>query len=163
MTGRVRRRRWWVDNRNAAMLAVAAAVLFGLGYVGPFMTITKLGLVQTYSLVGGIAALAADGKAVLAGVVFVFSVVLPVAKLGLLLVSTSRLVAVSGAARRWMHAVAERTARFSMVDVVVVALLIVVVKMEGLAEVHPGWGTACFMAGALVSMAAGLCVDVEAV
>lgn len=151
-----------VDNRNAGTLAVMAGALFVAAFAGPFMSVIRLGSPQPFSLLGGIAALAKDGKLVLAGVIFIFSVIFPVAKLGLILVCTSRLVAASPRARRWMHAAAERTARFSLVDVVVIALLIIVFKVEGLAEVQPRWGAFCFLGAALMSMAAGLCVDVHA-
>lgn len=149
-----------VDNRNAATLAVIAAVLFGLALVGPFMTVERLGRAQTYSLVGGIAAMARDGKPALAAVVFVFSIIFPLAKLGLVLASTSRLVAVTARTRRLMHAIAERTARYSLVDVVVIALLIIILKVDELVQVQARWGTFSFLAAALVAMAAGLCVDV---
>ncbi len=151
-----------VDNRNAATLVVVAGVLFAAAFVGPFMSVTRPDGGRTFSLLGGIGALADEGKHVLAGLLLLFSVAFPLAKLVLILAGTSRLVAASPAARRWMHAVAERTARFSLVDVVVVALLILVFKVEGLATVEARWGTFCFLAAALVSMAAGLCVDVGA-
>lgn len=151
-----------VDNRNAATLAVLAGAIFIPAMLGPFMNVTRLGQGETYSLLGGIAALAERGKLVLAGVVFVFSVIFPLTKLALILLATSRLVAANARTRRVMHAVAERTAKYSLVDVVVIALLIVVIKVEGLAEVEARWGTFCFLAAALVSMAAGLCVDVKA-
>jgi paraquat-inducible protein A len=151
-----------VDNRNAATLVVIAAALFAAAFIGPFMSVAQPTGTRTFSLLGGIAALVKDGKITLGVVLFTFSVVFPLAKLGLILASTSRLVAASARARRWMHAVAERTARFSLVDVVVIALLIIVFKVEGLAEVQARWGTFCFLAAALTSMVAGLVVDVHA-
>ena len=150
-----------VSNRNAATLAVTALLLLILGLLGPFMDVTKLGDRDRFSLLAGIVRMVDDGHFMLGAVIFVFSAVFPLAKLSLILAATSSLAPLSPLARRRLHHLAELTAKYSLLDVVVIALLIVVLKVDGLAEVKPGWGTFCFLAAALTSMSAGLCVDAK--
>ena len=153
--------RQFVSNRNAATLAVTAFVLLIAGLVGPFMNVAKLGDQDRFSLLAGVARLVDDGHFALGAVIFLFSVVFPLAKLSLILAATSSLAPLSHAARHRLHHLAELTAKYSLLDVVVIALLIVVLKVDGLAEVKPGWGTFSFLAAALTSMLAGLSVDAK--
>ena len=48
-----------------------------------------------------------------------------------------------------------------MVDVMVVALMVVALKVDGFASVDIGWGTICFFTSVLFSLFAGLLVDVN--
>ena len=60
-----------------------------------------------------------------------------------------------------LYVLTEKTARFSMVDVMVVALMVVALKVDGFASVDIGWGTICFFTSVLFSLFAGLLVDVN--
>jgi paraquat-inducible protein A len=150
-----------INNRNAATLAITALLLLIFGLLGPFMDVSKLGNQDRFSLLAGIARLVEDGHFALGAVIFLFSAVFPLAKLSLILAATSSLAPLSQRARHRLHHVAELTAKYSLLDVVVIALLIVILKVDGVAEVKPGWGTFSFLAAALTSMLAGLCVDAK--
>jgi len=65
-----------------------------------------------------------------------FSVVFPIVKLVILLAATSSLVSMSDIARRRMHTIAMVTGKYSLLDLVVVAVMIVMVKFGQMAEVH---------------------------
>lgn len=149
------------DNRAAAVLAVVALALLGVGLSHPFMTMVKLGDRRSFSLVGGIRELFDRGNVVIGTILLVFSLIFPIAKLVAILVATSRLVPVSPKLRRALHALADATGKYSMLDVLVVAVMIVFVKVQNLASVEAGAGTLWFGAAVLVSLAASACVRLD--
>ena len=146
------------DNRLSATLATAAAAALAVSLALPFMTMTTLGQQRQFSLIGGIRQLFDDGHVIIAGVLLLFSVVFPFAKLAALLLATSRLAPVAMGTRRLLHKAADVTGKYSLLDVVVVAMLIVLIKFRGVAHVSAESGVAWFCAGVLLSIAAGLTV-----
>ena len=149
----------WKSNKNAAVLALVALAILVPGVLLPFMSIVKLGRMESYSLVGGIVQLWQDDEYFLAAIIFVFSLVFPVAKLALLLVATSSLAAISAKTRGLLHRISLHTARYSMLDVFVIAVLVVVIKIGKATEVHVRSGTALFCLAILLSVLAAACVD----
>lgn len=146
------------SNRVSAVLACCALIVLFVAFPQPFVTMEKLGTRTTYSLVGGVGELYARGYAVIATVLLVFSVLFPIAKLIALLVATSRFAPVSLRTRRLLHKTADLTGKYSMLDVLVVAVIIVLVRFQSLAHVEAHGGVVWFTAAVLLSMAAGLCV-----
>lgn len=143
------------------MLALLAMGVLTAGVLMPFISMTQFGHVRTFSLLGGIVELF-DRKSYFIGcVLLVFSVVFPYAKLAAILVATSRMVKLSMKTRRRLAHVAHVTGRYSMLDILVVAVMIVVVKFDGLVEVRALPGTILFCAAVLLSIGAGLCVNLE--
>ena len=151
-------RRRLADNRVAAALATIALVVLLIAFPQPFVTMEKLGERTTYSLVGGVGELYARGYSVIATVLLIFSVLFPIAKLFALLLATSGLVRLSHRARHVLHKAADLTGKYSMLDVLVVAVIIVLVRFQSLAHVEAHGGVVWFTAAVLLSMAAGLCV-----
>jgi paraquat-inducible protein A len=94
-------------------------------------------------------------------VLLVFSVVFPYAKLLGLLVATSALAPISERWRARLHAMAVLTGKYSLLDIIVVAMMIVLVKFEGVAEVRALPGTILFCIAILLSIASGLCVRLK--
>ncbi|MDH3592956.1 MAG: paraquat-inducible protein A [Planctomycetota bacterium] len=138
-------------------------VLVGVGLAAPCMTVTPrlgeqtgfgrwLGLVdepRTYSILSGIGELLAGAAPVIGAVLLVFSVLFPIAKL----------VAVRAALGNLRRGRPARTAavqtlgKYSMVDVVVIALIVVASKsFPGGTEVNIRWGVYPFAAAALLSV-----------
>jgi paraquat-inducible protein A len=148
----------WKSNQNAVVLACAALLLLVPAVLLPFMSIVKLGRTDTYSLVGGIRQLAADGQWFLAAIIFLFSLVFPIAKLLLILVATSSLLKIPDKTRYLLHDMATHTAKYSMLDVFVIAVLVVVIKLGKSTEVHIQSGTVLFCAAIFLSMLASACV-----
>ena len=146
-------------NEPAAALAATALAFFPLALLAPFLTIAKLGVASTTSLLGGVASLFAEGHAFIGAIVLLFSVVLPVVKLATLLA-----LATSGAWLRSEHrAVTYRTVealgRWGMLDVLLVAVLIALVKLGDLVEFVPGPGLYLFALFAALNLAAGVAFD----
>jgi paraquat-inducible protein A len=146
-------------NGLAAVLAVIALIVLVIGMVTPFISMSKLGTNRVFSLVGGIVELFHSGSIFIGVILLLFSVVFPIVKLVMLLVATSRLVSVSDRARRRMHMISVMTGKYSLLDLLVVAVMIVLVKLGPLAEVHARPGTILFAVAVLLSIAAGLCVN----
>ena len=145
-------RRW-----GTPLLLVAATVLLGFGLTMPLMHLEKLFWDSSYSVVTGVFGLWQDGQPVLAAVVFFWSVVFPVAKLGLLYgIWFGRI----GRKRRafvlkWLDILG----KWSMLDVYIVAILIVAVKLGPLAEVRVEPGLYVFGAAVLATMFVGARVE----
>ena len=101
-----------------------------------------------------------DGRPVQT-ILFVFSVIFPFAKLIALLAATSRLAPLSSRARRFMVHAAHFTGRYSLLDILVVAVMIIVVKFNGVAEVRAQPGTILFCVAIFLSILAGFCVNLR--
>lgn len=149
------------SNANAATLAIFAEVVLVIAVLLPFMSVTKLGQKETYSLVGGIAALWRHGDRLLALVIGCFSLVFPLAKNAILVAATTDFWRLTPAHRRTLHALTAKTAKYSMLDVFVAAVLVVVVKLGKTTDVEILSGTLLFCAAIALSMLASACVRFE--
>jgi paraquat-inducible protein A len=156
----VRSARFWRSNQNAATLAILSELVLAVAVFLPFMSVVKLGQAETYSLIGGIRQLWQDGEVALAVIISVFSLVFPLVKNALLVAATTTLLPLTAAHRRSLHAVAAKTAKYSMLDVFVVAIIVVVVKLGKSTEVAVRSGTFLFCAAIALSMAASAFVRI---
>ncbi len=136
--------------------------LLAVGLVAPSMTfVSRMGSATdvareagvlpapaTYSVLSGILSLLGGKDLLIGGLLLVFSVVFPIAKLVVV-----RLALEGPVSPRLLKAVAFAS-RYSMVDVFVIALLVVASKtMPGGSRFEPEWGLAAFGAAALLSTA----------
>ena len=134
-----------------------AHVLLGVGLCAPCMTVTPragpleglgrwlgiLGEPKTYSVASGVLKLLSGGNVAVGIILLVFSVLFPVAKLVILRAATE------GRA----HDLAARFGRYSMADVFVLALMVVVSKsFPGGTTVEVRWGAFAFAAAAMLCM-----------
>ncbi|MFG0328630.1 MAG: paraquat-inducible protein A [Phycisphaerales bacterium] len=141
------------------LLAWTSLVLLAVAFASPFLSVTKFGNAETYTLPGGVLRLFREGHTVIAAVLFLFSIVFPVLKLILTMVSTTRLARLSDQARRRMVRFAIVTGKYSMLDILVVAVLIVAIQVDGLASVRPGIGVSLFTGAIILSAVSGWLVD----
>jgi len=138
-----------------------AHILLGVGLAAPCMTVTPrmgahtglaewLGLLdepRTYSILSGIRALIVGDGLWIGLLLLLFSVVFPIAKLIALRVAMG-----VGAPNR-LHHLLGAIGRFSMADVFVVALLVVVSKtFPGGTTIDLRWGLYAFAGAALLTM-----------
>ena len=149
------------NNRNAAVLALLATATLTAGLVLPFVSLSKLGHERIMSLMGGIRELFERRYIWLGLLLLVFSVVFPFAKLLAILIATSSLVPLSDRLRHGLTHLAHITGRYSLLDILVVAIMIVVVKFDGLAEVKAETGTALFAVAVFMSIGAGMLVNLD--
>ncbi len=133
---------------------ILSALLLVLGLSLPLLEAEQRFLWKTwesrYSVWAGVAALWHEGDYALASVLFFFSMVFPIAKLAALAVIWFVRLADAQRARilHWLAVLG----KWSMLDVFVVAIMIVLVKLGPLANVTPQQGVYFFCAAIVASM-----------
>lgn len=136
---------------------LAATALYVPANLLPVTDTTSIAGTQVDTIFSGIVYLWDEGSWVLAIIVFIASIVVPVAKL---LVLSALLVSVQlGSARHTMlrtqaYRMLEAIGRWSMLDIFVVTLLAALVQVESLAELRPGPGAMAFGAVVVLTMLA---------
>jgi len=138
--------------RQLRLLTGIASLLLAIGLVMPIVPLKQLMMFQTtFSVISGVVQLLTEGQWFLFLVISGFSIAIPVLKLSLLyrLVSSRKL---SGERLHrylhWMHAYG----KWSMLDVFVVAVLVVVVKLGAIASVQMEPGLYAFAGSVLLTM-----------
>lgn len=150
MAARVLARRASRHGEIRALLLLASLCL-GLGLYFPVMAVRKLGFwTDDYSILRSLEELIDGGDVFIATVIAVFVVVLPVGKL--LLLSVMWYLPVSGRRRdRALRGIHHLT-RWSMLDIFVVAVLLIMTQANPVVSVKAGLGLYFFTAGILLSL-----------
>ena len=129
-----------------------SAMLFVIGISLPMMTITKLILFRnSFSIISGTFELLNEGHIFLFIVITVFSIILPVLKIGILYQIISNLDCITPKIQRYLHFMHEY-GRWAMLDVMVVAVLIVTVKLGAIASIQVHSGLYVFGASVVLIM-----------
>src|SRR2546430_8096047 len=149
-------------NGLAAVLCVLALITLSIAINQPFISMSKLGELRVFSLLSGIMELFRTHQALIGSILLIFSVVFPFAKLVAILVATSSLVPISTTMRRRLHWLASVTGKYSLLDILVVAIVIVLVKFKGLTEAQAQPGTTLFCVAIFLSILAGFAVNLDA-
>ena len=149
------------NNANASTFATLGLAFLIPGLIGPFMAVETLGQVSRYSILDLILRLSIEKQWALLLIVVLFSTLFPLFKLIFMIVLSTTVVPLTSRQCRTLYVLTEKSARFSMVDVMVVALMVVALKVDGFASVDIGWGTICFFCSVMFSLFAGLFVDVK--
>ena len=131
------------------LLLVISAGLLAVGLIAPIITFTKFIFIHnTFSILSACWNLLKEGQVFLFVVIFLFSIILPIIKLALL----TKLVLMNSVVTEktknfieWVH----RFGKWSMLDVFVVAILVVVVKLGAIGNVEKHIGLYAY-AGAAV-------------
>ncbi|MBI2511783.1 MAG: paraquat-inducible protein A [Opitutae bacterium] len=141
------------------VLLVVAAALFLSGVFFPFFHVSKFWIFhEAVSVVGGIVMLFQEGEYFLFAVLTLFTLVFPAAKLGLLsLIWLERDKNLPRIQR--LHARVASVGKWSMLDVFVVAILIVVMKAAGLAKIEIGLGLYLFTFSVVATQFASSWID----
>lgn len=148
-------------NGVAAVLALVALMTLTVSIFMPFLSMTKLGEIRVFSMLGGIAELFQRGELLIGGVLLIFSIIFPYVKLLGLLMATSSITPLSPRGRMILHKTAVVTGKYSLLDILVVAIIIVTVKFRDLVEATALPGTTVFCAAILLSMLSGLAVNLD--
>lgn len=148
-------------SRTAAFLS-AATLLLVPANLYPVMTVTRFGQGEPSTILSGVMHLLEDGAWPLALLVFFASFVVPVSKIGvlvLLLGTVQRGSAWRKRDRTFLYRVTEAVGAWSMVDIFLVGILVALVRMDGLATVQPGLGASFFGAAVIMTMLAAHAFD----
>jgi len=148
----------------ALTLCVLAFGMLVLANELPFIVMRQFGRQYDYTILGGIVELFRQRNIVLGTVIFVFSFVFPFVKLLMVAGGASLIPVFPLAVRRQLLASARSLARFSMLDVFVAAVMVVVVKtgdtlmLHSIMDVNVGSGTIVFCSAVFLSGAAAACM-----
>jgi paraquat-inducible protein A len=148
-----------LQRQSVPLLLGGGCLLFGFGIFFPFFHVTKFWLFEdAVSVVGGLLALLEGGEYFLFTVLTLFTVVFPAVKLGLLaFIWTERDHDLKKMQR--LHRLVAHLGKWSMLDVFVVAILIVVTKSAGVASIHVGVGLYLFTFSVLATQIASTRID----
>jgi len=147
---------------RTAAAALAAFVLFWPAVLLPVLEIEQLGQRYTSSILGGIVDLLSHGSYLVGGVVLLFSIVFPLAKI-ILLLELSLLEILHRKHKAWTLRLMEHLGKWSMMDVLLLAFLVMLVKLGNLVEFHLGPAIFAFVACVAMSMIASLSFDPHAI
>ena len=142
----------FTENKSILLLLLAlAAGLLAIGINAPIITFTKFIFIHnTFSILSACWNLLQQGQVFLFVIIFLFSVLLPIFKLALLTKLLLSPLLSSGTQKLlgWIH----QFGKWSMLDVFVVAILVVVVKLGAIGNVEKHYGLYAYAAAAILIM-----------
>ena len=147
--------------RTWALIWTAGLLLIPANYY-PVMTVISFGQGEPSTIIGGIVHLMDAGMWGLGFIVLFASIVVPISKLGalvLLLRTTQHGSAWRPRDRTRLYRITEVVGAWSMVDIYVVAILAALVNLDALATIEPGIGAIFFAAAVVVTMLAAQSFD----
>lgn len=147
---------------RTAAAAVGAFVLFWPAVLCPILLIEKLGHQRESSILSGILELLTHGNWLVGGVVLLFSIVFPLTKIVLLL-ELSLLEFLHRRQKARTLRLMEHVGRWSMMDVMLLAFLVMIVKLGNLVEFQFGPAVIAFVSCVAMSMLASLSFDPHAI
>jgi paraquat-inducible protein A len=148
-------------SRAWALLA-AAAVCYVPANTLPVLYTGTIFEQQVQTIMGGVITLWRDGSWVLAAIVFMASIVVPIAKIAamvLLLTSVQRRSRRGLRARARLYRFTTYIGRWSMVDIFVGGILVALVQFSVVATIRPGPGAVWFGAVVVLTMLASMSFD----
>ncbi len=143
-------------------LVLSASLLMIPAQLYPIMTVSQLGRGSPDTILSGVVKLLTNGYIGLGLIVFIASIVVPVAKLIALVVllrSVERRSAWKPRDRTQLYRITEIVGAWSMVDVFLVGLLSGLVSLNLLANIEPGIGATFFGAVVVITMFAAHSFD----
>lgn len=143
---------------RTAAAATAAFVLFWPAILLPILQIEKLGHRRESSLLVGTIELLREGDWFVGIVVLLFSIVFPLVKIVLLL-ELSLLGVMHRQHKAWTYRVMEFAGKWSMMDVMLLAFMVMLVKLGSLVEFHFGPAVWAFVFCVAMSMLASIFFD----
>ena len=161
-TGFPSRRKQLDSNRRTAALALGALALYPVAMTLPIMEVRRLGAVHEASVLSGGIGLLEDGQILVGLVVLLCSVVLPLAKLAGLFVLAGGGLGLTPKMRATTWHLVEWTGRWGMLDVLLVALLVAVLKLGELVQLSAGPAALAFTGCVLLNLLASASFDPHA-
>jgi paraquat-inducible protein A len=148
--------------QRAWAFLIAAAILFFPANMLPMMLTTSLGRTQKDTIMSGVVYLWVSGSWPLALIVFVASILVPLAKilaLFLLLITIQLRSTWAPLQRTRLYRLLEVVGPWSMLDIYVLGLLVSLVQLQSLASVLPGQAALAFAGVVVLSMLSAMSLD----
>lgn len=153
---------WWRKPGTTVALILAGAIMLIPAHWLPVMETVRFGDSHTATIIGGVTELWASGDKPVAIIVFVASLLIPVAKiltLATLLVLANWQTPTVVRHRLMLFKVTDWIGRWSMVDIFVVAILVALVRSGAVMSVYPGNAAISFAAAVVLTMLAAMSFD----
>jgi paraquat-inducible protein A len=147
---------------RTAAFSLAALILYVPANLYPILRLEQYGATSESTVWDGCVRLFQDGQWLVAGIVFLASILIPLIKLMTLffLVTTTKLKSRRWQRERtWMYRVIEVIGPWAMLDVFLLAVLVSLVKLKQLATVLPGPGLLAFTAVVVLTILASASFD----
>lgn len=148
--------------QRATALLITASILYIPANVLPIMFTDQLGRTVASTIMGGVVLLWKMGSYPVASVIFIASVVVPLAKMFALAWLIWTVASGRGTAageRTRLYRITEFIGRWSMIDVFVVAILVALIHLGGLLVIRPGPAALAFAGVVIVTMLAAESFD----
>ena len=143
--------------QRTAALSLSAFCLYIPANIFLIMTVTRLGVGEPHTIIGGIIALIHGNMVPIAMLVLVASILVPLLKLlGLALLLLNVHFRWKVRARKWtiMYRIIAFVGRWSMLDIFMISILVSLVDMGGVAQVIAGPAATAFAAVVVLTMLA---------
>ena len=147
------------SNSRTAAIALAALILYPLAVTLPMIRVEKFGHHNEASILEGTATLLASGHIVVGLIVLFCSIVLPLGKLATLLALSAGGLRLRNEHRALSYRIIEWTGRWGMLDVLLIAVLVAVIKLGDLLEVTAGPAALAFTCCVVLSLLATAAFD----
>ena len=142
-----------LESKALLVLLVVTAIMLAVGLSAPILTLEKFFIINnTFSIFSGLVQLLEEGRIFLFVIILLFSVVMPIIKLGVLFRLLGSTAGSSETLHRYLRLM-HQYGKWSMLDVFVVALLVVAVKLGAVATVETHYGLYAFGSAVLLTMA----------
>ena len=151
-----------ISASRTAAAAIGAFILFWPAILMPILRIEQLGLSHQSSILGGTIELFRHGNWFVGAVVLLFSVIFPLTKM-VLLIELSWLELLHRKQKAFTLRMMEHLGKWSMMDVMLLAFLVMLVKLGDMVEFHFGPAIVAFTLCVAMSMLASLCFDPHAI
>jgi paraquat-inducible protein A len=153
----VRQARMPRSRARTVAFALAALALYPAAMMLPVLEVSRLGHVHEATIWSGVVALLAEGQWFVGLVVLFASIIAPIAKLAALLAVCLPIGQTEHRASAYRFV--EWIGRWGMLDVLLVAILVAVVKLGDWVQVQPGPGLAAFAGVVVLSLIASAVFD----
>jgi paraquat-inducible protein A len=146
------------SSERTAAAALGAFFLFWPAILLPILTVERLGFRSSSSILSGTFELISHGSWFVGGVVLFFSVIFPLTKI-VMLIELSLLKVLHRKHRAWTYRVMEHAGKWSMMDVMLLAFLVMLVKLGNLVHFEFGPAVIAFVMCVAMSMVASMSFD----
>jgi paraquat-inducible protein A len=150
------------SNSRTAALALSALILYPLAVSLPMLRVERFGHRSESSILEGVADLFGAGHLLVGVVVLLCSIIFPLGKLLALLALSAGGVGMRERHRARTYHIVDWTGRWGMLDVLLVAVLVAVVKLGDFIEVSPGPAALAFTICVVLNLLAAASFDPHA-
>lgn len=143
-------------------LVIAAFIMYIPANMLPITTMTSMGKTQSDTIMSGVIYFVITGSWPLALIIFIASIVVPLAKLlilSFLLISVQKKSAWRPKDRTRLYRFTEAVGRWSMLDIYVVSLMVALINFGPMASASAGPGALAFASVVIITMFAAMSFD----